>query len=62
MHRSLRRLTDEMWARSCRGQRGRRKIALVATAHHLVKIMLQMLKHEEAWREIEVQSTVKAAA
>ncbi len=48
--------------RVCRGRKDRRKIALVATAHHLVKIMLQMLKHNEAWREIEAQATVKAAA
>lgn len=37
--------------RVMRGQPGRKKIALVATAHHLLRIMLQMLKHDEPWRE-----------
>jgi len=33
-----------------RGDRDRKKIALVATAHHLVRVMLAMLCTSEAWR------------
>lgn len=43
-----------------RGQPGRKKIALVATAHYLLRIMLQMLKHNEPWREIDEQTTPAA--
>jgi transposase len=37
--------------RILRGDAGRRKIALVATAHHLLRIMLSMLQSGELWRE-----------
>ena len=35
------------------GNRERRKIALVATAHHLVRVMVAMLRDGEPWREAE---------
>lgn len=35
----------------CRGDRNRRKIALIATAHYLARVMLAMLKTGEVWRE-----------
>jgi transposase len=35
--------------RICRNDRDRRKIALVATAHHLVRVMLAMLRTGECW-------------
>ncbi len=38
-----------------RGDKDRRKIAVVATAHYLVRVMWAMLKRGELWRE-----TVKA--
>jgi transposase len=34
-----------------RGDRDRRKIAIVATAHYLVRVMWAMLKHGTLWRE-----------
>ncbi|HEY5650890.1 MAG TPA: transposase, partial [Acidimicrobiia bacterium] len=34
-----------------RGERERRKIALVATAHYLLRIMLAMLRTGEVWRQ-----------
>jgi transposase len=34
-----------------RGDAGRRKIALVATAHKLARVMAAMLRGGEAWRE-----------
>ena len=37
--------------RICRGQKGRRKIALVATAHYVLRCMFAMLRTGEAWRE-----------
>jgi transposase len=33
------------------GSDDRRKIALVATAHYLARVMLSMLRHGEAWKE-----------
>jgi hypothetical protein len=33
-----------------RGDKERRKIALVATAHYLVRVMLSMLQNGEVWR------------
>ena len=33
------------------GKKERRKIALVATAHHLIGVMQAMLRHGEGWRE-----------
>ena len=33
-----------------RGDAGRRKIALVATAHKLARVMAAMLRSGEAWR------------
>ncbi len=38
-------------ARIQRGEKDRRKIALVATAHYLVRVMWAMLKNQTAWRE-----------
>ena len=35
----------------CECKKERRKIALVATAHHLVRIMHSMLQSGEWWRE-----------
>lgn len=37
--------------RVSRGDRNRRKIALIATAHYLARVMLAMLKTGEVWRE-----------
>jgi transposase len=36
------------------GQKQRKKVALVAVAHKLLRIMLAMLKHREEWRKEEV--------
>jgi len=36
--------------RVCRGDRDRRKIALIATAHHLLRVMHAMMTHGEVWR------------
>ncbi len=41
----------EMFERIAQGKPDRRKIALVAVAHHLVRSMLTMLKTGEVWRE-----------
>lgn len=38
-----------------RGDRERRKVALVATAHYLLRVMLSMLRTGEVWR---TESTV----
>ena len=38
-------------ARISRAEKDRRKIAVVATAHYLVRVMWSMLKHQTAWRE-----------
>jgi hypothetical protein len=40
----------EHFERIARGQKQRRKIALVATAHWLLRCMLSMLQTGEAWR------------
>jgi len=37
--------------RICHGRADRRKKALIATAHHLARVMLAMLKTGELWRE-----------
>ena len=34
-----------------RGEKDRRKIAIVATAHYLVRVMWAMLKKGTAWKE-----------
>ena len=34
-----------------RGEKDRRKIAIVATAHYLVRVMWSMLKHQTTWHE-----------
>lgn len=34
-----------------RGEKDRRKIAIVATAHYLIRVMWSMLKHQTLWRE-----------
>lgn len=39
------------------GKDDRRKIALVATAHHLARVMLAMLRSGEAWRRQEETAT-----
>jgi hypothetical protein len=39
--------------RITRGEADRRKIALVATAHHLARVMAAMLRTGEVWRERE---------
>ena len=39
--------------RVMRGDPARKKVALVATAHHLVRVMAAMLRSGEAWREHE---------
>lgn len=44
------------------GKPDRRKIALVATAHRLARIMLAMLRHGEVWREQEETGHAAAAA
>ena len=41
----------EMFERITQGKPDRRKIALVAVAHHLVRSMLTMLKTGEVWRQ-----------
>jgi transposase len=40
----------DFFERVRRGDRSRRKIALVATAHYLVRVMLTMLQSGEVWR------------
>lgn len=37
--------------RVCKGDPARRKIAIVATAHYLIRVMLAMLQTGETWRE-----------
>lgn len=43
----------ERFERICGGKAERRKIALVAVAHYLVRCMVSMLKSGEAWREMD---------
>ena len=38
-------------ARVQRGEKDRRKIAIVATAHYLVRVMWSMLKKQQMWSE-----------
>jgi transposase len=40
-----------LFERIGQGNRERRKIALVATAHHLIRVMVAILRSGEAWRE-----------
>jgi transposase len=40
-----------------RGERERRKIALVAAAHYLLRIMLAMLRTGEVWRQMAGKET-----
>jgi len=44
------------------GNRERRKIALVATAHYLVRVMVAMLRSGECWRPEEAEATQGAKA
>jgi transposase len=46
--------------RIARDDPDRRKIALVATAHHLARVMAAMLRTGEAWREPTATATTKA--
>jgi transposase len=39
------------WERIQRGEADRRKIAIVATAHYLIRVMWSMLKHRTVWKE-----------
>jgi len=41
----------EYFERICGGKKERRKVALVATAHHLLRCMIAMLKSGEVWRQ-----------
>jgi len=41
----------EYFERVCGGEKERRKVALVATAHHLLRCMIAMLKSGEVWRQ-----------
>jgi transposase len=41
----------EVYERIMRGDKERKKIALVATAHYLIRAMLAMLRTGEVWRE-----------
>jgi transposase len=43
------------------GKKERRKIALVATGHHLLRVMHAMLKTGELWREAAGEETAAAA-
>ena len=40
----------EVYERIMQGDKDRKKIALVATAHHLLRAMLAMLQTGEVWR------------
>jgi transposase len=48
--------------RVMRGDPDRRKVAPVATAHHLARAMAAMLRTGEAWRETTATATTAAAA
>ena len=51
------------YQRVCRDDATRRKIALVATAHHLLRAMHSMMLTGEVWRESPSQTpAVKASA
>jgi len=47
--------TRRYFERIQRGRKDRKKIAIVATAHYLARVMLAMLQSGEAWRETEVK-------
>lgn len=49
------------YERVCQGKKERKKIALIATAHHLLRVMLAMLKSGEVWREAVKEDEVAAA-
>jgi hypothetical protein len=54
-----RRRSPRVWAffeRVRRGDPQRKKIALVATAHYLVRVMWSMLKHGTTWEENPAQA------
>lgn len=47
--------TQRYFERIQQGNRDRKKIALVATAHYLARVMLAMLRTGEVWRETELK-------
>lgn len=49
------------YERVLRGDPGRKKIALVATAHYLVRAMAAMLRHGEVWRSVETENQAAVA-
>ena len=46
----------QFYERVCRGDAGRKKIALVATAHYLLRAMLAMLRTGEVWRYADAET------
>jgi transposase len=53
----------EIFERVMRGDKGRRKLAMVATGHWLCRVMLAMLKNGEVFREVaEAEIKTQAAA
>ena len=51
--------TRRYYKRIQRGKKDRKKIAIVATAHYLARVMLSMLQSGEAWRETEVKQAAQ---
>jgi transposase len=49
-----------LFERIAQGNHERRKIALVATAHHLVRVMVAMLRSGEVWRKEEARPSDQA--
>jgi transposase len=47
--------TRRYFERIQHGRKDRKKIAIVATAHYLARVMLSMLRTGEAWRETELK-------
>jgi transposase len=47
--------TRRYFERIQRGRKDRKKIAIVATAHYLARVMLSMLQSGEAWRETDLR-------
>ena len=47
--------TRRYFERIQRGRKDRKKIAIVATAHYLARVMLAMLQSGEAWREADLR-------
>jgi transposase len=47
--------TRRYFERIQHGRKDRKKIAIVATAHYLARVMLSMLQSGEAWRETELK-------